>query len=172
MNFHRSSESCLKFYTRCLRCVGFQGLCSTVGELATTIVSVPVKTRYIPAERKVWGDIPSRWVQVPAIPMQVLAVHAPRNPDDTVPPKEVLWGAQQRALAHDGIRLSDGLSFDTGWVRLCWIVMVYLGCRFEAPESYGVSAHDLHRHEVGGTSDGGSNLDPLERQLLLEGCGG
>lgn len=41
-----------------------------------------------------------------------MAVHAPKRPDDTLPSKEAVRRAQQRALAHDGIRVSERQSFD------------------------------------------------------------
>lgn len=37
--------------------------------------------------------------------MCTLAVHAPRNPDDTLPSRETVQGVQKRALTKDGVRV-------------------------------------------------------------------
>lgn len=76
-------------------------------------------------ERNTSGDIHSRRVDVPAVSMRALAVHAPTNPDDSLS-SEVMRVAQERALVQEGIialgeSLIDPLSAPRYWIlRICF----------------------------------------------------
>ena len=48
------------------------------------------------------GDLLSRWVSVPALPVRAVAVFSPCDQDDSMPSKAVVRQAQQKALATDG----------------------------------------------------------------------
>lgn len=66
---------------------------------------------YSRRERNTWGDILWRWVEISAVLMQVLAVHAPTHPYDSPSSKKILRVAQQLALIQEGIRVSNTNSF-------------------------------------------------------------
>ena len=57
---------------------------------------------HIPGDRHAWGDLLSRWVRVPALPVRAVAVFGPCDQDDSMPSKAVVRQAQQKALATDG----------------------------------------------------------------------
>ena len=57
---------------------------------------------HIPGDRNSWGDLLSRWVSVPALPVRAAAVFGPCDQDDSLPSKAVVRQAQQKALATDG----------------------------------------------------------------------
>ena len=40
---------------------------------------------HIPRERNCWGDLLSRWVKVPSVPVRSVAVHSPCDAEDSLP---------------------------------------------------------------------------------------
>lgn len=62
---------------------------------------VPAQFEYsitdISGERNCWGDLLSRWVDVPAVKLRAMAVFAPSEPGDTMPSKELVRPVQQSA---------------------------------------------------------------------------
>ena len=42
---------------------------------------------HIPGDRNSWGDLLSRWVSVPALPVRAVAVFSPCDQDDSLPSK-------------------------------------------------------------------------------------
>lgn len=67
----------------------------------------------VPWDLNVWRNILHRFVQVPAISMRAMDVHALKPPNDTLLSKKVVRVAPQRALAQDCIRVSDDNSLET-----------------------------------------------------------
>ena len=59
---------------------------------------------HIPAERNCWGDLLSRWVKVPSVPVRSVAVHSPCDADDSLPSVliDVTRAAQRKAVADLG----------------------------------------------------------------------
>ena len=57
---------------------------------------------HILGDRNAWGDLLSRWVSVPALPVRAVAVFSPCDQDDSMHPKAAVRQAQQKALATDG----------------------------------------------------------------------
>ena len=45
---------------------------------------------HIPGDRNAWGDLLSRWVSVPALPVRAVAVFGPCDQDDSMPSKACL----------------------------------------------------------------------------------
>ena len=71
------------------------------------------------------GDLLSRWVSVPPLPVRVVAVFGPWDQDDSMPSKAIVRQAQQKALATDStdvqsLELAVGLavSDDEGLFRI------------------------------------------------------
>ena len=62
---------------------------------------------HIPGDRNAWGDLLSRWVRVPALPVRAVAVFGPCDRDDSMPSKAVVRQAQQKALATDGTEVQS-----------------------------------------------------------------
>ena len=62
---------------------------------------------HIPGDRNSWGDLLSRWVSVPALPVRAVAVFSPCDQDDSLPSKAVVRQAQQKALATDGTEVKS-----------------------------------------------------------------
>ena len=62
---------------------------------------------HIPGDRKAWGDLLSRWVRVPALPVRAVAVFGPRDQDDSMPSKAVVRQAQQKAPATNGTEVQS-----------------------------------------------------------------
>ena len=58
---------------------------------------------HIPDGRNAWGDLLSRWVSVPALPVCAVAVFGPCDQDDSMPVRQ----AQQKALATDGTEVQS-----------------------------------------------------------------
>ena len=85
-----------------MRGVCFEG----VGAASRGLEGVLGQYRYtichIPGDRNAWGDLLSRWVSVPALPVRAVAVFSPCDQDDSLPSKAVVRQAQQKALATDG----------------------------------------------------------------------
>ena len=50
---------------------------------------------HIPGERNCWGDLLSRWVKVPSVPVRSVAVHSPCDADDSLPSADVIRAAQR-----------------------------------------------------------------------------
>ena len=50
----------------------------------------------------VWGDLLSRWVKVPSVPVRSVAVHSPCDSDDSLPSPDVIRAAQRKAVADLG----------------------------------------------------------------------
>ena len=46
--------------------------------------------QHIPGERNCWGDLLSRWVKVPSVPVRSVAVHSPCDADDSLPSVDVI----------------------------------------------------------------------------------
>ena len=62
---------------------------------------------HIPGDRNSWGDLLSRWVSVPALPVRAVAVFSPCDQDDSLPSKAVVRQAQQKALATHGTEVKS-----------------------------------------------------------------
>ena len=62
---------------------------------------------HILGDRNAWGDLLSRWVSVPALPVRAVAVFSPCDQDDSLPSKAVVRQAQQKALATDGTEVKS-----------------------------------------------------------------
>ena len=69
-----------------------EGWKSVLGQYRYTI-------RHISGERNAWGDLLSRWVNVPALPIRAVAVFSPCDADDSLPSKGVIRQAQRKELA-------------------------------------------------------------------------
>ena len=94
-------DACVSSVSKALaqRLEGWKGV---LGQYRYTI-------RHIPGDRNAWGDLLSRWVNVPAMPVRAVAVFAPCDPDDSMPSKDVVRQAQRKARAADG---ADVPAFD------------------------------------------------------------
>ena len=57
---------------------------------------------HIPGERNCWGDLLSRWVQVPSIHIRSVALYSPCNADDSLPSLDVIRNAQRKTVG-DGV---------------------------------------------------------------------
>ena len=57
---------------------------------------------HIPGETNCWGDLLSRWVKVPTVPVRSVAVYSPCNADDSLPSVDVIRASQRKAVAHVG----------------------------------------------------------------------
>ena len=82
------------------------------------------------------GDLLSRWVSVPALPVRAVAVFSPCDQNDSMPSKAVVRQAQQKALATDGTEvksLSRPLALLSWMMRVCFafmrVVDMYYGFR-------------------------------------------
>ena len=62
---------------------------------------------HILGDRNAWGDLLSRWVSVPALPVRAVAVFSPCDQDDSLPSKAVVRQAQQKALATHGTEVKS-----------------------------------------------------------------
>ena len=62
---------------------------------------------HILGDRNAWGDLLSRWVSVPALPMRAVAVFSRCDQDDSMHPKAAVRQAQQIALATDGTEVQS-----------------------------------------------------------------
>ena len=82
-------EACVSSVSKALaqRLEGWKGV---LGQYRYTIC-------HIPGDRNAWGDLLSRWVTLPALPVRAVAVFAPCPPDDSMPSKQVVRQAQQKA---------------------------------------------------------------------------
>ena len=88
----------------------------------------------MPGDRNAWGDLLSRWVSVPALPVRAVAVFSPCDQDDSMHPKAAVRQAQQKALATDGTEVQSyesavGLAVldDEGLFRIHARVDMYCG---------------------------------------------
>ena len=68
---------------------------------------------HIFGERNCWGDLWSRWVNVPAVAVRVVAVLVSSAPDETMPSKDVIREVQQQTRACLGAMVSDASLFTT-----------------------------------------------------------
>ena len=68
-------------------------------------------------ERSCWGDLLSRWVNVPAVATRVVAVFASSAPDETMPSKDVIREVQQQIIAGLSAMVSGALAFITSVCR-------------------------------------------------------
>jgi len=84
-------DACVSSVSKALaqRLEGWKGV---LGQYRYTI-------RHIPGDRNAWGDLLSRWVNVPAMPVRAVAVFAPCDPDDSMPSKDVVRQAQRKAIS-------------------------------------------------------------------------
>ena len=62
---------------------------------------------HIPGDRNASGDLLSRWVRVPALPVRAVAGFGPCDQDDSMPSKAVVRQAQRKALATDGAEMKS-----------------------------------------------------------------
>ena len=51
---------------------------------------------HISAERNCWGDLLSRWVNIPAVAVRAVVVFANSAPDETMPLKDAICEVQQQ----------------------------------------------------------------------------
>ena len=79
---------------------------------------------HIPGERNCWGDLLSRWVKVPSVPVRSVAVHSPCDADDSLPSVDVIRAAQRKAVAD----LGDFARFRRLLVKLPWLMMTCFVC--------------------------------------------
>ena len=93
------SETCVTSVSKALaqRLEGWKGV---LGHYRYTIV-------HIPGDRNAWGDLLSRWVSVPVLPVRAVAVFSPCDQDESMPSKAVVRQAQQKALATDGTEVES-----------------------------------------------------------------
>ena len=70
-------------------------------------------TMHISDERNCWGDLLSRWINVPAVAVRTVAVFASSAPDETLPSKDTIREVQQQARAGLGAMASGVSSFTT-----------------------------------------------------------
>ena len=70
-------------------------------------------TRHISGERSWWGDLLSRWVNVPAMAVRTVAVLASSTPHETLPSKDAIREVQQQARVSLGAITSGASSFTT-----------------------------------------------------------
>ena len=68
-------------------------------------------------ERNCWGDLLSRWVNVTAVAVRVVAVFASIAPVKTLPSKDVIREVQQQITAGLSAMVSGALSFITSVCR-------------------------------------------------------
>ena len=68
---------------------------------------------HISGERSCWGDVLSRWVNVPAVAVRAGAVFASSAPDEAMPSNGSVREAQQQAKAGVGAMVSDASLFTT-----------------------------------------------------------
>ena len=75
---------------------------------------------HIEGERNCWGDLLSRWVDVPSVSVRAVAVYAPSEPDDALPSKESIRDAQRASRASLGSLAAPATSFvaESGKVAL------------------------------------------------------
>ena len=68
---------------------------------------------HIFGERNCWGDLLSRWVNVPVVTLRAVAVFASSAPDETIPSKDANRGVQQEARTGLGAMFSGASLFPT-----------------------------------------------------------
>ena len=68
---------------------------------------------HISGESNCWGDLLSRWVNVPAEVMQSVAVFAKSAPDETMPSKDAICEVQQQPRAGLSTMIRCASSFTT-----------------------------------------------------------
>ena len=74
--------------------------------------------RHIAGERNCWGDLLSRWVNVPAVSVRAVAVFASGEPDETLPSKDAIREAQEQAQAGFGVMVAGARSFQAAVGRV------------------------------------------------------
>ena len=94
-----------------MRDVCFEGLGAALAQRLEGWKCVLGQYRYtichIPGDRNSWGDLLSRWVSVPALPVRAVAGFSPCDQDDSMPSNAVVRQAQQKALATDGTEVQS-----------------------------------------------------------------
>jgi len=68
---------------------------------------------HIPGELNCWGDLLSRWVDIPSVSVRAAAVYAPSEPDHELPSKEAVREVQQKSRASLGSLAAPATSFIT-----------------------------------------------------------
>ena len=68
----------------------------------------------ISSEGNCWGDLLSRWVNVPAVAVRAVTVFASSAPDETMPSKEAIHEVQQQTRPGFGAMVSGTSSFSVG----------------------------------------------------------
>ena len=71
---------------------------------------------HISGERNCWGDLLTRWVNVPAVAVRAVVVFASSAPDDTMPSKDAIDEVQHQARAASDamVRGASSLTTSTG----------------------------------------------------------
>ena len=69
---------------------------------------------HISGDRNAWGDLLSRWVNIPTLPARAVTVAGPYEADDSMPSKSVVRQAQQKEL---GDTEADVQSFESPSIR-------------------------------------------------------
>ena len=90
-----------------MRDVCFEGVGAASGGLEGALGQYRYTICNIPGDRNAWGDLLSRWVSVPALPVRAVAFFGPCDQDDSMPSKAVVRQAQQKALATDGTEVQS-----------------------------------------------------------------
>ena len=62
---------------------------------------------HISGDRNAWGDLLSRWVNVPTVPVRTVAVYGPCEPDDSMPSKSVIRLAQRTDLGGENAEVTS-----------------------------------------------------------------
>ena len=73
-----------------MRDVCFEGLGAALEGWKCVLGQYRYTICHIPGDRNSWGDLLSRWVSVPALPVRVVAVFGPYDQDDSLPSKAVV----------------------------------------------------------------------------------
>lgn len=62
---------------------------------------------HISGDRNCWGDLLSRWVKIPTVPVRSVAVHSPCNADDSLPSVDVIRASQLKSVARLGVGVRE-----------------------------------------------------------------
>ena len=105
-----------------MRDVCFEGLGAASGGLECVLGQYRYTICHILGDRNSWGDLLSRWVSVPALPVRAVPVFSPCDQDDSLPSKAVVRQAQQKALATDGTEVNP---LSQPLALLSWTCLLY-----------------------------------------------
>ena len=92
-------EACVTSVSKALahRLEGWKGV---LGQYRYTIC-------HIPGKRNAWGDLLSRWVNIPTLPARAVSVYGPCEPDDSMPSKSAVRQAQRKDLGASDAEVSS-----------------------------------------------------------------